>query len=218
MTPRSESVRRGRTRPQVSRAAVRRHRVMRRRLLAVLTAAGLGVVAATVLWPMLHHAVKEITLPLRHEDIIRQQAARKRLDPALIAAVIYAESKFNPRDSSTGAKGLMQIQPDTARFIAHRSGGTLFQIADLASPQTNISYGSYYLRYLIDRYHGNETLALAAYNGGETNVDSWIAKSGGSESDFTAGQIPFAETRAYVERVVHARRDYRDNYRRELGL
>ena len=218
MTPRSESVRRGRARPQVGRAAVRRRRVMRRRVLALLVAAAVGVVAAAALWPKLHDAVKEITLPLRHEDIIRQQAARKRLDPALIAAVIYAESKFNPRDSSTGAKGLMQIQPDTARFIARRSGGTQFQIDDLASPQTNISYGSYYLRYLIDRYHGNKTLALAAYNGGETNVDAWIARSGGRESDFKVDQIPFAETRAYVERVMHAQRDYRDNYRRELGL
>jgi peptidoglycan lytic transglycosylase len=218
MAPRSESVRRGRARPRAGSAAVRRRRMMRRRVLAVLVAAALGVVAATVLWPMVHHAVKEITLPLRHEDIIRQQAARKRLDPALIAAVIYAESKFNPRDSATGAKGLMQIQPDTARFIARRSGGTLFQVADLASPQTNISYGTYYLRYLLDRYHGNETLAVAAYNGGETNVDSWIAKSGKGQDDFTVDQIPFAETRAYVDRVFDARRDYRDEYRSELGL
>jgi soluble lytic murein transglycosylase len=218
MTPRSESLRRGRTRPRFSHAAERRRRVMRRRVVALLVAAGLGVVGATVLWPMLHDAVKEITLPLRHEDIIRQQAARKRIDPALIAAVIYAESKFNPRDSATGAKGLMQIQPATARFIARRSGGTQFQVDDLASPQTNISYGCYYLRYLLDRYNGNETLAIAAYNGGETNVDSWIARAGGSQSDFKVEQIPFAETRAYVERVQHARRDYRDNYRSELGL
>jgi len=97
---------------------------MRRRVIAAVVAITALGLAGVVLYPMLHHAVKEITLPLRHEDIIRQQAARKHLDPALIAAVIYAESKFNARDSSTGAKGLMQIQPDTARFIARRSGGT----------------------------------------------------------------------------------------------
>jgi soluble lytic murein transglycosylase len=218
MTSRSESMRRGRTRARPRQTAVRRRRALRRRAFAVIAAAGLGIVVATVVWPMLHHAVKEITLPLRHEDIIRQQAARKHLDPALIAAVIYAESKFNPRDSSTGAKGLMQIQPATARFIADRSGGTQFQIGDLASPQTNISYGCYYLRYLLDRYDGNVTLAVAAYNGGETNVDSWIKKSGKSDDDFTADEIPFAETRAYVDRVLQARRDYRSNYRSELGL
>jgi soluble lytic murein transglycosylase len=191
---------------------------MRRRVIAgVVAIATLGL-AAVVLYPMLHHAVKEITLPLRHEDIIRQQAARKHLDPALIAAVIYAESKFNARDSSTGAKGLMQIQPDTARFIARRSGGTAFTVADLSDPQTNISYGSYYLRYLLDRYDGNATLALAAYNGGETNVDGWIRTSGHGRAGFRASDIPFSETRAYVDRVLQARRDYRDNYSRELGL
>jgi soluble lytic murein transglycosylase len=191
---------------------------MRRRLVAAVVAITVLGLAAVVLYPMLHHAVKEITLPLRHEDIIRQQAASKHLDPALIAAVIYAESKFNARDSSTGAKGLMQIQPATARFIARRSGGTAFTVADLSDPQTNISYGSYYLRYLLDGYDGNATLALAAYNGGETNVDDWIRKAGHGRAGFRESDIPFSETRAYVDRVFQARQDYRDNYARELGL
>src|SRR2546430_3011052 len=159
------------------RAASRAHVLRRRVIAAVVAITALGL-AGVLLYPMLHHAVKEITLPLRHEDIIRQQAARKQLDPALIAAVIYAESKFNARDSSTGAKGLMQIQPDTARFIARRSGGTAFSVADLSDPQTNISYGTYYLRYLLDRYHGNAILALAPSNGGGTNADAWIRRSG----------------------------------------
>jgi soluble lytic murein transglycosylase len=112
----------------------------------------------------------------------------------------------------------MQIQPDTARFIARRSGGTAFTVGDLSDPQTNISYGSYYLRYLLDRYDGNATLALAAYNGGETNVDGWIRTSGRGRVGFRASDIPFSETRAYVDRVFQARQDYRDNYSRELGL
>src|SRR2546430_171522 len=199
------------------RAASRAH-VLRRRVIAAVVAITALALAGAVLYPMLHHAVKEITLPLRHEDIIRQQAAQKRLDPALVAAVIYAESKFNARDSSTGAKGLTQIQPDTARFIARRSGGTQFTVADLSEPQTNISYGSYYLRYLLDRYSGSAVLALAAYNGGETNVDSWIDRAGRGRVGFRVTDIPFAETRAYVQRVLHARQDYRDNYAQELGL
>src|SRR2546421_782029 len=199
------------------RSASRAHVIRRRVVAAVVAITTLGL-AGLVLYPMLHHAVKEITLPLRHDDIIRQQAARKHLDPALIAAVIYAESKFNARDSSTGAKGLMQIQPDTARFIARRSGGTAFSVADLSDPQTNISYGSYYLRYLLDGYRGNATLALAAYNGGETNVNAWIRRSGHGRAGFRESDIPFAETRAYVDRVLQARRDYRDNYAHELGL
>src|SRR5436190_5055677 len=209
-------------RARVSRTAPRRsasraHAMRRRAIAAVLAISTLGL-AAVVLYPMLHHAVKEITLPLRHDDIIRQQAASKHLDPSLIAAVIYAESKFNARDSSTGAKGLMQIQPETARFIARRSGGTAFTVADLSDPQTNISYGSYYLRYLLDRYSGNATLALAAYNGGETNVDDWNRRAGHGRAGFREADIPFAETRAYVDRVFQARQDYRDTYSRELGL
>ena len=209
-------------RPRASRTAPRRSaartHVMRRRVIAAVVAISALGLAGVVLYPMLHHAVKEITLPLRHDDIIRQQAARKHLDPSLIAAVIYAESKFDARDSSTGAKGLMQIQPDTARFIARRSGGTAFTVADLSDPQTNISYGSYYLRYLLDRYGDNATLALAAYNGGETNVDDWVRRAGRGRAGFRATDIPFAETRAYVDRVLQARQDYRDTYSRELGL
>jgi soluble lytic murein transglycosylase len=169
--------------------------------------------------PTVHRAVREVTLPLRHEDIIRQQAKDKHLDPALIAAVIFAESKFRDHQTSaTGAKGLMQIQPATAKFIAERSGGTRFQVEDLSTPQVNISYGSFYLRYLMDRYGDNEVLTVAAYNGGETNVDKWIAESGRRGKTFTVKQIPFAETRTYVDRVLKARDDYRHNYAHELGL
>ncbi len=204
--------------PPVRSQPVSRRRAVRRRVMVGLAAAGILAVAGLALYPTLHHAVKQITLPLRHEDIIRQQAARKHLDPALIAAVIYAESKFDARDSATGAKGLMQIQPATARFIARRSGGTAFVVADLADPQVNIAYGSYYLRYLLGRYDGNATLAVAAYNGGETNVDRWIGDSGRGRAGFRTQDIRFTETRAYVARVLEARREYRANYGRELGL
>ena len=107
--------------------------------------------------------------------MIRQQAHDKQLDPALIAAVIYAESKFVDSTSSAGALGLMQLLPSTAHFIAERSGGTAFTTEDLSTPEINIAYGSWYLRYLLDRYDGDEVLALAAYNGGMGNVDRWVA-------------------------------------------
>lgn len=171
-----------------------------------------------VVYPLINRAAQELKLPLRHEDIIRQQSAQKRLDPSLVAAVIYAESKFHDRTSVAGARGLMQILPETARFIAQRSGGTRFTDEDLASPQINIAYGSYYLRYLIDRYGGNEMLAVAAYNAGETNVDRWIVRAGREGRDFRTKDISFSETRAYVERVWGARDNYRETYSRELGL
>jgi peptidoglycan lytic transglycosylase len=190
----------------------------RRRVAVGVGVLVLGVLTAVLLLPVTEKAVQEVTLPLRHEDIIRQQARAKHLDPALIAAVIYAETKFRARTSSAGAQGLMQITPDTARFIAHRSGGTSFHESDLADPQINIQYGSYYLRYLLDRYGGNETLALAAYNGGEGNVDRWLVRASKQAQQFTLSDIPFPETRAYVARVEQARSDYADTYRSELGL
>ncbi len=163
-------------------------------------------------------AFREITLPLRHEDIIRQQAREKDLDPSLIAAVIYQESKFRDQTSHAGARGLMQITPATAEFIARDSGGTRFSQEDLATPQINIAYGTYYMRYLMRRYDGNTELALAAYNAGETNVDKWVRAAGGEKQFDRVDDIPFPETREYVDNVLDLRGDYRRHYGDELGL
>ena len=166
----------------------------------------------------LDDAVREITLPLRHEDIIRQQASDKNVDAALIAAVIYEESRFRDQTSHAGARGLMQITPATADFIARRSGGIRFKQEDLATPQINIAYGTWFLRYLIDHYDGNESLAVAAYNAGQTNVDRWVDGAGGLGEFDTARHIPFPETRAYVQNVADRRKEYRDHYGGDLGL
>jgi soluble lytic murein transglycosylase len=187
----------------------RRRRRLAYLFVGLLAAAAIGV---TVLGPMVHDAILEITLPLRHEDIIRQQAREKNLDPALVAAVIYRESKFRDQTSAAGAKGLMQILPDTAQFIAKRTGGTQFELRDLANPQINISYGCWYLRYLLDRYGGNEVAAVAAYNAGHGHVDDW----GGSS--LRIEDIQFPETRDYVHDVVDKRDDYAKHYKSELGL
>ncbi len=192
-----------------------RRAILGRRLAALVAAAGVGLGIA---WPALHTELRKLTLPLEHADIIRQQARLKRVDAALIAAVIYAETKFNPRPSAAGAEGLMQILPATAAFLARRSGATSFTTADLATPEVNISYGSYYLRYLLDRYQQDETLALAAYNGGAGNVDGWLRRARGQGLRFTVQSIPFSETRAYVVKVEQAQRDYRTDYPAELGL
>jgi soluble lytic murein transglycosylase len=184
---------------------------------------GFGLLAALALLLVvglhpLKHAVQEITLPLKHEDIIRQQSMKKGLDPALVAAVIYQESKFSDRTSVAGARGLMQITPDTARFIAKQSGGIRFVQADLATPQINIAYGTWYLRWLLDRYHGRQALALAAYNAGFTHVDSWVRSAGGPDAFDPKADIPFPETRNYVQQVLERRKDYARRYSRELGL
>ena len=185
-------------------------------LLAAVVALVVGIGAVL---PALDDAVQEVTLPLRHDDIIRQQARDKDLDPALIAAVIYEESRFRDTTSRAGAKGLMQIVPGTARFIASRSGGTAFELRDLGTPQINIAYGSWYLRHLLDKYDGDEGLALAAYNAGLGNVDAWIAEAEASGQDLEIPEgIPFDETREYVAGVLDARDAYREQYARELGL
>ena len=90
--------------------------------------------------------------------------------------MIYAESQFRDQTSPAGARGLMQITPDTARTSRAARAARAFELDDLATPQVNIAYGSYYLRYLLDRYGGNEVLALAAYNGGRGHVDRWIVR------------------------------------------
>ena len=164
--------------------------------------------------PRVDDAVQEVTLPLRHDDIIRQQASDKRLDASLIAAVIYAESRFRDQTSHAGARGLMQITPATAEEIARRSGGTEFEQGDLADPQINIAYGSWYLRWLLQRYGENAALAVAAYNAGTGNVDRWIV----DDPDMEVEEIPFPETREYVRQVLDVRRQYRTTYARELGL
>ena len=155
--------------------------------------------------------IQELTLPLRHEDIIRQQARDKDVDASLIAAVIYAESRFRDQTSHAGARGLMQITPATANEIEKLSGGTTFRLSDLGDPDINIRYGTFYLGQLLNRYEGNEVAALAAYNAGPTKVDEW----GGS--DLTLDTIPLDETRGYVSEVLDKQLDYRREYAKELG-
>jgi soluble lytic murein transglycosylase len=160
----------------------------------------------------LGEAIKEVTLPLRHDDIIRQQSARFDLDPALVAAIINEESGFSDQTSEAGARGLMQITPATGDQIEKLSGGETFVYEDLSDPDLNIRYGTFYFRHLLDRFGSNEVAALAAYNGGPENVVGW----GGSELDLE--DIEFPETRAYVEGVLEERESYRENRAEELGL
>jgi soluble lytic murein transglycosylase len=198
----SQAAARTRLRP----ARTRRGAIAARRRL-VLAAAGVLVAASVTAGVIvgagpLGEAVREITLPLRHDDIIRQQAAEKNLDPALVAAVIYQESKFKPdARSEAGAIGLMQLLPDTAEGIAARTGGSAFRVEDLDDPEINVRYGSWYLRHLLDKY-GSEEQALAAYNGGQGNEDRGVR---------------YRETQHYVDRVLELRGIYREAYPSELG-
>jgi soluble lytic murein transglycosylase len=196
----------------------RRKSGRRRRSGVILTVALIGVIAGVAvlnrdqIGDTLGDPILELTLPLRHEDIIRQQAEEKDVPADLIAAVIYAESRFRDQESHAGARGLMQVTPQTAELIESLSGGSTFQADDLSDPDINIRYGTFYLRYLLDKFDDNLTAALAAYNGGETNVAAW----GGA--DLEEEDIEFEETRNYVDKVMDKREEYREKYSDELGI
>jgi soluble lytic murein transglycosylase len=146
--------------------------------------------------------------PLAYEHIVRGHAGNYDLDPALLAAVIYAESRFDPDvESSAGAVGLMQLLPKTAKGIAVRTGGAQFVVSDLRDPEINVRYGSWYLNHLRARYDGDMRLALAAYHAGQGNVDQWLAEGRG---------IVFPETQDYVDEVERVRRVYAKAYPDEL--
>jgi soluble lytic murein transglycosylase len=171
-------------------------------LLAV--AAGAFAVVDTVNPPW----YERLRYPLRYSEYVRVHAREHNLDPALLAAVIYQESKFDAgAKSSSGAIGLMQLTPSTAKGIAIRTGGHRFRTSDLYNPEINIRYGAWYLDNLFRKYQ-TEALVLAAYNAGQGNVDRWQRNGEG---------IQFAETKAYVNRVEHLQRIYFDAWRRELG-
>jgi soluble lytic murein transglycosylase len=207
------STKRSKTRRKAASSRRRKNRGRRRVVWGAL-AAVLGVALAYGIAnrDALEDTIREVTLPLRHEDIIRKEASDHDVPADLIAAVIYAESRFRDQTSSAGARGLMQITPGTAEIIEKLSGGSTFREEDLADPDVNIAYGSFYLRHLLDKFDGNEVAALAAYNAGETNVAAW----GGADLDEDG--IEFPETRGYVEEVRDKRDEYRTHYGDELGL
>jgi soluble lytic murein transglycosylase len=192
-------------------------RQIRLRRIRALLALGVIIAGVLLVLPLAKRAIEHFELPLQYASIIRQQAADKHVDPALIAAVIYAETRFRPRTSPTGAEGLMQIEPATAEFLAHRSHGYAFTVTDLGTASVNIAYGTYYLRYLLNLYHGSNVLALAAYNGGETNVDNWLTSARSQHRRLRISTIPIPQTRAYVTEVLSKQRDYRAHYAHQLG-
>lgn len=151
-----------------------------------------------------------VLYPLRYGDLIRQSAARFGVDPALVASVIHAESRFRPRAiSPRGARGLMQVMPETGAWLAQRLQLEKFALEKLFDPVTNISLGTFYLSELAHEFGGDRVLVLAAYNGGRQNVKRWLA----GKKTLAIDDIPFLETRTYVRRVLRAYRWYRLLYR-----
>jgi soluble lytic murein transglycosylase len=177
-------------------------------MLAIVVLAGGVLLAVALVQEAKPGWWERLWYPLGYEHIVRGHARNYSLDPALLAAVIYQESKFKADARSTsGAIGLMQLLPDTAKGIAVHTGGSAFRVQDLYDPEINVRYGAWYLRHLLQKY-GDERTALAAYNAGQDNVDRWRLAGRG---------IQFSETRHYVDRVEELKQIYRDAYGKELG-
>jgi soluble lytic murein transglycosylase len=169
----------------------------------------IAVAVGAALWRAQPDFVQRLRYPLEYDQIVRTHAENYDLDPAMLAAVIYTESRFHAdARSAAGALGLMQLLPDTARGIAIRTGGKGFVVDDLFDPEINVRYGSWYLRNLLRKYD-DERLALAAYHAGQGNVDGWLERG---------LDIQFPETRAYVDNVLEAEDVYRHTYAGRLGL
>ena len=181
---------------------------MRYAVATLLAVAGLAA-AAVALERSQPAWYAQLRYPLSYEHVIVGHAENYELDAALIAAVIYRESKFDPdAESSSGAIGLMQLLPSTAEGIALNTGGSRFVVRDLYDPEINVRYGSFYLRRLLRKYDDTR-LALAAYNAGQANVDEWLEGDEG---------IAFPETREYVDDVLALREVYARAYDEELEL
>lgn len=158
--------------------------------------------------------VPKINYPMAMEAQIRERAAEFGLDPARVAAVIYCESSFNPEAvSNVGARGLMQIMPETGEWLATKFPDIEYVSADqLFDAATNMRFGCWYLDWLIDRYDGDIIKSTAAYHTGQGNVDEWLKDAAYSQDGTTLDAIPSSATSTYVNRVVAAYDAYKELY------
>jgi soluble lytic murein transglycosylase len=197
----------------------RRRRSRARRLLgivlviAALVAVGLAIHQSKPAW------YARLWYPLEYDAAINRDARLNGLDPALVAAVVWRESDYDPAaESHKGAVGLMQVLPSTARFIESQDDPPPGNARDIRDPEVNISYGSWYLRYLIDMHDGSVPAALAAYNAGPDNLRKWRVDATNKGAELRVPEdIPFDETRKYVTDVLDAWPIYRQAYGERLG-
>lgn len=155
--------------------------------------------------------------PIKYQKEILEASSRYQVDPYLILAVIRSESGFETdRVSRKGAIGLMQVMPDTAEWIAEQAGLGPADEKYLYDPVTNINMGTWYLSFLEKRYEGDVVKVIAAYNAGPGKVSSWLMREQWDGKRETIEDIPFGETRQYVQRVLYYHDRYRSIYTDQL--
>ena len=154
--------------------------------------------------------IRDILFPVRHFNFVTQHAAKNKLDPALVLALIRQESAFDAAaHSKSNARGLMQVLPTTGRELAHQASVARYTVTMLYNPETNIALGTRYLAGLLRRYDGRVELALAAYNAGDNRIDRWLREFGNADMAEFVERIPFSETRGYVKTVMSNAAHYR---------
>lgn len=172
--------------------------------LVIISISGLSLFSLLKSVPNIYNVFLFYRYPLKYQEYILKYSAQYSVDPYLVMAVIYEESRFRPDSTSgKGALGLMQVLPETAQYISQKIGDKDFSPGDILDIEKNIQYGSYYLSYLSGKYPDLDKV-LAAYNAGEGNVDLWI-----EEGDF---DIKFKETDNFVERVKNTKTYYERLY------
>ena len=185
-------------------AARRNHRKKRRSpvgaLIIVLTAIAIMCVLAVCLMKLDITGARRY--PVRYTEEIILRAGENSIPAPYIAAIIMAESSYDPGAvSSVGARGLMQIMPETGGWIAGKFGDEFAEDA-LFTPEVSIKYGAWYLGFLMDRYENDMRCATAAYHAGQGTVDKWLDDPAYSEDGATLMHIPYDSTRTYVDRVM----------------
>ncbi len=187
-----------------------KRRARHRRLLAVGLTLAVVVLLCLPFLPRIQEAIQREIYPLKYAPQIRADSREFGVDPTLVAGVVYVESRFGyDSESSKGAYGLMQLMPSTAKFISERSGIR----GDYRDPEVNLRMGTWYLSYLESRYPNNKRMALAAYNSGEGRVNVWALRKGFD----IRRDIPYKETRDYVQNVLEAQKTYRELYGKNLN-
>ena len=180
----------------------------------IIIAMLLACFSASYFYSWKDDVLRKFVYPLQYDYMVRQYSYEDGVSPALVAAVILVESKFNEDAfSHRGASGLMQIMPETGEWIAGEMGSENFTPDQLTNVQTNIKMGTWYLAYLLHEYDGNKVLALAAYNAGRGHVDSWMEEYGWEKNFSEIEKIPFTETREYVKIVLLNEQQYKHLYK-----
>ena len=193
-----------RARRQTRRKRRRRRRSMLPKVLGVLIFLCLGAALAIIISKAMPQPKPQESYPIRFSAEINAAADEFALDPAYLYAIVLAESSFRPDAcSDVGALGLMQIMPDTGKWIAKKLDmGDTFTADMLTDPSVNVRFGGWYLRFLLDRYDGDMRCATAAYHAGQGTVDRWLDDAAYSPDGQTLAVIAFDSTDNYVSKVM----------------